>query len=89
MWIEVELGDWGGNSSVEKCPPLNWKVGCLIHSHWVNCRSAPWARVFTSNHPARSTIQASACRQLLSSELIKKLAMCLTRFLCMCRRIKR
>jgi len=21
------------------CPPLNWKLGCLIHWHWVNCRS--------------------------------------------------
>jgi len=38
--------------------------GCPIHSHWVNCRSAPWASVFTSTALARSTIQASVCRQL-------------------------
>ena len=25
-------------SSVVKCPPPKWKVGCSIHSHWVNCR---------------------------------------------------
>jgi len=36
----------------------------------VNCRSAPWARVFTSTAPARSTIQASACRQLPSSNWV-------------------
>jgi len=45
-----------GNSSVVNFPPLSWKVGCSIHSHWVNCRSAPWARAFTSTAPARSTI---------------------------------
>ena len=38
----------GGNSLVVKCPPPNWKVGRSIHSHWVNCRGAPWARAFTS-----------------------------------------
>jgi len=62
----------GGNSSAAKCPPPNWKVGCSIHSHWVNCRSAPWARAFTSTAPARSTIQASACRYLPSTKLTKK-----------------
>jgi len=25
--------DWGGNSTVVKCPPPNWKVGCSIRSH--------------------------------------------------------
>ena len=60
----------GGNSSVVKCLPLNWKVACSIHDHWVNCRSAPWARAFTSTAPARSTIQASACRQLPSSNWV-------------------
>jgi len=30
------------------------------------------ARAFTSTAPARSTIQASACRQLLSPKLTKK-----------------
>jgi len=59
-----------GNSSVVKCPPLNWKVGCSTHCHWVNCRSAPWARAFTSSAPARSTIQASTCRQLSSPKKI-------------------
>jgi len=24
---------WGGNSSVVKCPPPGWMVGCSIHSH--------------------------------------------------------
>jgi len=62
----------GGNSSVVKGAPLNWKVGCSLHSHCVNCRSAPWARAFTSNAPARRTIQASACRQLPSPKLTKK-----------------
>jgi len=50
----------GGNNSVVKCPPLNQKVGCSIH--WVTCRSAPWARAFTSAASARRKIQASACR---------------------------
>jgi len=59
------------NSSVIKCLLPNWKVGCTIHSHWVNCHSAPWARVFTSTVPARSTIQASACRQLPSPKIKK------------------
>ena len=59
------------NSSVVKCPPSNWKVGCAIHSHWVNCRSAPWARVFTSTAPARRKIQASVCRQLPSPRIKK------------------
>jgi len=36
-----------GTSSVVKCPPLNCKVGCSMHVHWVNCRSTPWAKVFT------------------------------------------
>ena len=60
------------DSSVAKCPPFNWKVACSIHSHWVNCRSAPWARAFTSTAPARSTIQASACRELPSPKLTTK-----------------
>jgi len=60
------------NSSVVKCPLPNWKVGCSIHSLWVNCRSAPWARALTSTAPARSTIQASACRQLPSPQKQKK-----------------
>jgi len=30
--------------------------------HWVNCRSAPWARAFTSTAPAGSKFQAAACR---------------------------
>ena len=48
-WCKQSVAScWGGNSSVVKCPPLNWKVGCSIHGHWVNCRSAPWARAFTS-----------------------------------------
>jgi len=34
-------------------PLPNWKVGCSIHSHWVNCRNAPWARAFTSTAPAK------------------------------------
>ena len=55
-----------GNSWVVECPSLSWKVGCSIHSHRVNCRSAPWARAFTSTAPARSTVQAPACRQLPS-----------------------
>jgi len=38
----------------------------------VNCRNAPWARAFTSTAPARSTIQASACRQLPSPKIKKK-----------------
>ena len=62
----------GSNSSVVMCPPPNWKVGCSIHNHWVNCCSAPWAIAFTSTTPARSTIQASACRQLSSPKLTKK-----------------
>ena len=44
----------GGNSSFVKCPPLNWKVGCSIHSDWVNCRSVPWAWAFTSTALART-----------------------------------
>jgi len=38
----------------------------------VNCRSVPWARAFTSIAPARSTIQASACRELPSPKLTNK-----------------
>ena len=69
---EVAHFEWGGNSTVFQCPPPNWKVGCSIRSHWVNCRSAPWARAFTSTTPARSTFQASACRQLPSPKTQKK-----------------
>jgi len=65
----MQLDWWGKNSSVVKCLPPNWKVGCSIHSHWVNCRNAPWAKAFTSTAPARSTIQASACRQLPSPKI--------------------
>jgi len=50
----------GSNSSVVKCPPLNWNVGCSI-GHCVNCRSDHWARAFTSAALARSKIQVSAC----------------------------
>jgi len=46
----------------KKCPPPNWKVGCLIHGHWGNCRRAPWARAFTSIAPAGGKFHASACR---------------------------
>jgi len=46
----------GVRSSVVKCPPLNWKVGCSIHSHWVKCRSTPWASVLTQNRPGRGHI---------------------------------
>jgi len=49
-------GVWGGTSSVVKCPPLNCKVGCSIHGHWVNGRSTPWARVFTKNRPVSGQI---------------------------------
>ena len=56
-----------------KCLPINWNIGCLIHDHWVNCCSAAWVRAFTSTAPARSTIQASACRQLPSLKFTKKI----------------
>jgi len=45
-----------GINSVVKCPPLNWKLGCSIHGHWVNFRSTPWARMFTQNRPGRGQI---------------------------------
>ena len=60
-----------GISSVVKCPPPSWKVRCSIHIHWVNCRRAPWARTFPSTAPARSTIQAKACRQLPTQKKIE------------------
>ena len=60
------------NSSVVKCPPLNWKFRCSIHDLWVHCRSDPWARAFTSTAPAKSTIQVSTCPQSLSSKSWKK-----------------
>jgi len=63
---------WGGNSSVVNTPLLDWNVGCSIHTHWVNCRSAPWARANTPTAPARSTIQASVCHRLPSPKLTKK-----------------
>ena len=49
QWAEWKLSTWGGTSSAPKCPPLNWKVGCSIYGHWVNCRSTPWARVSTQS----------------------------------------
>ena len=52
--------------------PLNWKVECSIRGQWVNCRSAPWVRAFTSTAPARRKFQASACRQLLPSPNMKQ-----------------
>ena len=60
------------NSSVVKCPPLNWKVACSMHSHCVTRRSAHWARALTSTTPARSKFRDSACRQLPSLKLTKK-----------------
>jgi len=66
----VERGD---NSSVVKCPPLNWEGQVSVQCHWVNCRSASWARAFTSTASARSTIQASVCRQFSSPKLTKKM----------------
>jgi len=47
-------------SSVVERPPLKWKVGCSIHGHWATCRSAAWARAFTSAAPTKSIIQATA-----------------------------
>jgi len=35
-------------------------------NNWVDCRSGPWARAFTSTALAKSNFQASACRQLSS-----------------------
>ena len=64
FWCSTMQG--GGISSVVKWSPLNWKDGCLIHDHWVNCCSDLWARKFTPTAPARSKFQASAYRQLLS-----------------------
>jgi len=63
---------WGTNSSVVKCLPLNQKVGCSVHGHWVNCRSAPLARAFTLAASTRIKIQALACHQLLSPKLTTK-----------------
>ena len=31
----------------------HWKVGCSIHGHWVNRRSALWARAITSSASAK------------------------------------
>jgi len=56
-------------SSVVECLPLNWKVGCSIHDHWVNRRSAPWATAFTSTTPTKSIKlrPASNCRWMYLS----------------------
>jgi len=62
--------EWGGVSSVVECSPLNWKVGCSTHSHWVNCRSTLWARASTLTGRTKSIIQASTCCQLSSSKII-------------------
>jgi len=54
-----------GDRSVVLCPPLNWKVGCSIHGHWVNRRSAPWATSFNSSAAARREFRlrsAADCR---------------------------
>jgi len=51
---QVKVGD----SSVVKCLPFKWKVGCSTCSHWVIPCSAHWARAFTSTALARSKIEA-------------------------------
>ena len=56
----LQFFSWDSTSSVAKCPPLNWKVGCSIHGHWVNFRSTPCARVFTQNRPGRGQISGFA-----------------------------
>jgi len=48
-----------------ECPPPNWKVGCSIHGHRMNRRSAPWLRALTSTSRTRIKFQSSACRQTL------------------------
>jgi len=45
-----------GDNWVQECTPLNWKVGCSIHGHWVNHRSTAWARAFTPNCPGKKQI---------------------------------
>ena len=45
-------------------PPLFRKIGCSIHSHWVNHRKNSWARTLPPTAQAQSKFQASACRQL-------------------------
>ena len=57
-----------GGSSMVECPPPNRKVGCSIHDHWVNRRSTPWARAFTSTPSQqeanfRLCSAASCCHQ--------------------------
>jgi len=45
-----------GDSTAVGCPPLNRRVRCSIHRHWVNRRSAPLARATTSSASAKSKI---------------------------------
>ena len=56
----------GGNSSVVKCSPLNWKVGWLVHSHRVKCRRAPCARALTSTAPVSSGVTIGARADICS-----------------------
>ena len=51
----------GGDSSVQKWPPLNGKVGWLIHGYWVNRCNILWARSDHLKRP-RQEANSSNCR---------------------------
>ena len=48
---------WMAISLVVECPPPNWKVGCLMHCHWMTYCSAPCVRAFTPTAPTKNIIQ--------------------------------
>ena len=41
---------WPGGETRTPVPPSVTPL-CSIHGHWMNCRSAPWARAFTTIAP--------------------------------------
>jgi len=50
----------------------NCKVGCSTHGHWVNRRSASWARAFTSTAPAESKFLARPAGNCHHQNQVKK-----------------
>jgi len=60
------------DNSVGECPPPTWKVGCSIHR--VTRRNVPWAKSVHPNLPGKTTIQASAYRQLPSPTKKRKVS---------------
>jgi len=61
-----------GDVSVVECPPLNRKVGCSIHGHWVNRRSAAQLKSISLNRPGKKQNSGFDLPSIATAQKLRK-----------------